>query len=174
MTNPIQDIGPTGGGAPPVDLGPIGRVLSVVAGAMILVMMVVTTIDVGGRYFFNTPLFGAFEITEILMGLVVFGGMPLTTAAREHITVNFLENALSARVRCAQAAIGDIVCAGVTAVMTWRIFVRAQGLVEVGETTLLLGIGRGYIAYAMAALLAATLVVFVCGALVALRAALRR
>ena len=52
---------------------------------MIFVMMVVTTIDVIGRDVFNLPLFGAFEMTEILMGLVIFAGMPLDHGgARAH------------------------------------------------------------------------------------------
>ncbi len=169
----LQDVreGGTVAAAPAAELGRPGRILSVTVGGMILVMMVLTAIDVAGRYFLNAPLFGAFEMTEILMGLVVFAGMPLTTAAREHIVVNFLENVLSARVRLIQAAIGDAVSAVVTGIMTWRIFVRGQGLIEVGETTLLLGVGRGYIAIAMAVLLGVTTLVFLYAAVLALRAA---
>src|SRR5688572_18642940 len=102
-----------GGPVPPVALGRPGRLLSVTAGAMICVMMLVTTIDVAGRYFLNRPLFGAFEVTEILMGLVIFAGMPLATARREHIAVNFFESRLGARGRCMQAALFDLVCAAV-------------------------------------------------------------
>jgi len=76
-----------GGGAakaavPPASLGRAGRILGIIAGAMIMGMMVVTTVDVIGRDVFNRPLLGAFEVTEILMGLVIFAGMPLATAAR--------------------------------------------------------------------------------------------
>ena len=68
---------------PPVPLGRAGRILEAIGGAMILAMMVVTAIDVAGRYFLNRPIGGAFEVTEILMGLVIFAGMPLATARRE-------------------------------------------------------------------------------------------
>jgi TRAP-type transport system small permease protein len=155
------------------DLGRPGRILSAVAGAMIFVMMVVTTIDVVGRDFFNLPLFGAFEMTEILMGLVIFAGMPLTTAAREHITVNFLESVLSPRVRCIQAALGDVLCASVAAVMAWRVHVRGLDLIAARETTMLLGVGRGYIAIAMGVLMAAAALVFIYNAIRAVRAASR-
>jgi hypothetical protein len=81
---------------------------------------------------------------------------------------------MSPRARRLQAAVGDAVCAAVAAVMAWRIFVRGLNLLEVGETTLLLGVGRGYIAVAMAAMLAATAAVFLYGAAVAARSARAR
>ena len=151
------------------ELGLPGRVLSVIAGGMILLMMVVTTVDVCGRYFFNRPLFGAFETIETLMGLVIFAGMPLATAAREHIVVNFLEALLGPRGKAVQAGLFDLACAAVAGVMAWRIFLRGAALINAREVTLQLAIPRGYIAYAMSALLALTSVVFVWAAAVAFR-----
>jgi TRAP-type C4-dicarboxylate transport system permease small subunit len=171
---PIGETGAVGTPVPPVRLGRPGRILATVAGAMILVMMVVTTIDVIGRDVFNTPLFGAFEMTEILMGLVIFAGMPGTTAAREHITVNLIENLVSTRIRLVQAGLGDVLCGVVVGVMAWRIYWRGLGLIEAHETTMMLGIGRGYVAIAMAVLLALTALVFVYCAVMALGAAARR
>jgi len=113
---------------PPVALGRPGRVLEVVGAAMILAMMVVTAIDVAGRYFLGKPIGGAFEVTEILMGLVIFAGMPLATARREHIAIDLFDTALSRRTRCWQAAVGDLVCAFVSAILAWRIWARSQQL----------------------------------------------
>ncbi len=171
---PPTEKGASGPPAPVADLGRPGRVLASVAGVMILIMMVVTTIDVIGRDVFNVPLFGAFEMTEILMGLVIFAGMPLTTAAREHITVNLLENVVSSRIRCIQAGIGDVLCAVVGAVMAWRVYWRGMALNDAGETTMMLGIGRGYIAIAMAILLALTSLVFLYGAFRAFEGTVKR
>ena len=115
---------------PPVPLAGAGRALEYVAGAMILAMMTVTTIDVVGRYFFSKPLWGGFETTEILMGLVVFAGMPIATARREHITIDLLDAALSWRLRCWQAALGDLVCAGIAGLLAWRVWIRGDGLLR--------------------------------------------
>ena len=168
---PVSETGVVDTPVPPTDLGPPGRALSVVAGAMIFVMMVVTTVDVIGRDFLNLPLFGAFEMTEILMGLVIFAGMPLTSASREHITVNFLENVLSPRLRCLQAALGDVLCGIVAAVMAWRVYGRGLDLIAAHETTMMLGVGRGYIAIIMGVLMGVAAMVFVYNAFRALRAA---
>lgn len=159
------------GPVPPVSLGHIGKVLALLPGAMIIIMMIVTTVDVVGRYFFNKPLFGAFEVTEILMGLTIFAGMPFATAAREQITVNFLESVLSVRARRIQAGFADLVCAAVSAVMAWRIYQRGAVLIDSHEVTLQLGINRGLIASAMAVLMAIAAIVFVAAAVVAFRSA---
>jgi TRAP-type C4-dicarboxylate transport system permease small subunit len=170
---PVSETGGVATPVPPVDLGRPGRVLATIAGGMILVMMVVTTIDVIGRDVFNMPLFGGFEMTEILMGLVIFAGMPATTAMREHITVNLIENFVSTRVRFLQTAFGDVLCTVVAGAMAWRIFWRGLGLIEAHETTMMLGVGRGYVAVAMAVLLAMTTLVFAYCAVMAFRAVAR-
>jgi TRAP-type C4-dicarboxylate transport system permease small subunit len=168
---------PAGGAAkaavPPASLGLPGRILGIIAGAMIMAMMVVTTIDVIGRDLFNRPLLGAFEVTEILMGLMIFAGMPLATAARDHITVNFVESVLPPRALCVQAAATDVICALIAGVMAWRMFLRGSGLIEANEATLVLGVPRGLIAWGMSVLLAATSVTFLIAAFVAARAAMR-
>jgi TRAP-type C4-dicarboxylate transport system permease small subunit len=158
---------------PPVALGRAGRILEAIGGAMILAMMTVTALDVAGRYFLNRPIGGAFEITEVLMGLVIFAGMPLATARREHIAIDLFDTALSWRFRCWQAAIGDLICAGISAALAWRIWTRGQSLIAVGETTMQLGLPRGAVALAMSVLMGAAALVFVVASLVALRAAIQ-
>ena len=157
---------------PPVALGRPGRALEVVGAVMILAMMTVTAIDVAGRYFLGKPIGGAFEVTEILMGLVIFAGMPLATARREHIAIDLFDTALSRRMRCWQAAVGDLVCAFVSAILAGRIWARSQQLLMVGETTMQLGIPRGLVAAAMALLMATAAIVFLCASVVALRGAI--
>jgi TRAP-type C4-dicarboxylate transport system permease small subunit len=136
-------------------------------------MMAVTTTDVVGRYLLNRPLGGAFEITEIAMALVIFAGLALAAAAREHITVNLLEARLPPAVRRWQAVAGDLVCAAVMAGLTWRIAVRGAFLASTGEKLLVTGVPRGYVASAMAALAALVVVAFLAAAWRAARRAPR-
>jgi len=141
-------------------LDTLGRAFAAATGALILFMMAITSIDVVLRYFFNAPLRGAFEMTEIGMALVIFAGMSLATARREHITVNLFESRLSPRVRRWQRIGGDLVCAAATAVLAWRIVVRGTSLLDSHETTLVLGVQRGTVAYAMGALCTLAVLVF--------------
>lgn len=157
---------------PRVPLGRFGRALGALGGAMILAMMTVTTVDVVARYVFGRPLWGAFEVTEILMGLVIFAGQSLAAAEREHIVVNLLEARLTPAQRCWQAACGDLIAAAIAALIAWRVWERGLGLNRVGETTLQLGVPRGWVALAMAVLMACAAAVFLLAATAAARAAI--
>jgi TRAP-type C4-dicarboxylate transport system permease small subunit len=64
-------------------------------GAILLaVMMVLTCADVFMRYVLLRPILGSNEMTEFLLGGVVFAGLALVTGRREHIVVTLFEPAL--------------------------------------------------------------------------------
>ena len=44
-------------------------------------MMMITAVDVAGRYLFNKPLAGGFELTEMLLAALIYCGLPLVSAA---------------------------------------------------------------------------------------------
>lgn len=140
--------------------GPLLYALSVIPGVLVLLMMAVTTADVVGRYLLSRPLTGAFEVTEMAMALVIFAGLSLAAAAREHITVNLFEARLGPEARRWQAVAGDLVCALVTAVMAWRMWERGSFLTSTGERLLVTGVPRGYMASAMAMLAAVAVIAF--------------
>ena len=50
-----------------------------------------TCVDVVARYAFNSPVNGAYELTELLLATLIFLALPLTTAAGEHIEVELLD-----------------------------------------------------------------------------------
>jgi TRAP-type C4-dicarboxylate transport system permease small subunit len=61
---------------------------------LLFVMMMLTAADVIGRYLLDAPIPGGFEIVQYLMALVIFAGLPLTTAADSHLSVSLLSAAL--------------------------------------------------------------------------------
>jgi TRAP-type C4-dicarboxylate transport system permease small subunit len=132
-------------------------------------MMVVTTADVGGRFFFNRPLHGAFEATEVMMGLIVFLALPLTTRRREHITVTMFDHLLPDWLKRGAGLLFGLVCAGVCGLLAWRLGLYGERLLRVGEVALELGIPRGGVATAMSWLLWVAAVAFVLDGIAALR-----
>ncbi|HBT33667.1 MAG TPA: hypothetical protein DEB15_13005 [Pusillimonas sp.] len=54
----------------------------------LLAMVFLTFADVIGRRFFGAPIYGAHDLTEHLMALIVFSGLPLLTSARGHLVVD--------------------------------------------------------------------------------------
>lgn len=72
---------------------------------ILLIMVFLTTFDVFGRFFFNKPITGTFELTELGLALMIFLGLGLTHLQDEHIAIDFLTTKMSKR----NQAILDIV-----------------------------------------------------------------
>lgn len=61
---------------------------------MLFTMVALTFADVIGRRIFGKPIFGAHDITEHLMAIIVFCGLPLVTAAAGHLAVDLLDKVI--------------------------------------------------------------------------------
>ena len=55
-------------------------------------MMVLTFVDVIGRYAFHKPIFGGTEIISALLALTIFSGLSVVNARDDHITVGLLDD----------------------------------------------------------------------------------
>lgn len=60
----------------------------------LLMMVLLTFADVLGRRLFGTPIYGGHDLTEHLMAVIVFCGLPLLTSARGHLSVDLLDHFL--------------------------------------------------------------------------------
>src|SRR3990170_6620609 len=99
-------------------------VLGIAASAILMAMMCLTFVDVVARYVFNRPIRGAFEVTELLLLVLIFAGLPLVSHADEHVTMDFIDRWLLARARLRLQRLVHLVCAGVMAVMAWAGWVK--------------------------------------------------
>jgi len=60
------------------------------AAIVLLVLVLITCIDVVGRYVFNSPLVGTVELVEICMGAVTFFSFPIMFMRHDHIIVDLI------------------------------------------------------------------------------------
>lgn len=142
---------------------------AILAGALAAVMMTTTFFDVLMRYAFNDPIHGAFEVTEISMGLIVFLALPAMVRARENIRVTVLFDALPVRPARAASLVTDLICAALCAFVAWRMWLYGARLLQYGEITLELRVPKGAIAQVMSAMMAAACLAFLICAWEALR-----
>ncbi|MBA5777202.1 TRAP transporter small permease [Stappia sp. F7233] len=154
----MTDFGRSGSGEP----GPAARIgglflggLRIIAALLLLVMMAVTFVDVIGRYVFSSPLPGAFELTEVLLGLIIFVGLPLVTLRQEHVTVDLLTSRAPNVLRRLLLRLAQALTAGVLAMLAWRLGIIARDLSAYGDATVFLRIPLGPVAGVMAFLAAA-------------------
>lgn len=143
---------------PPPLLRRADGVLGGVAALMLVAMALLTCIDVVGRYFLNRPLTGAFELTELAMGALIFTSLPLVTMRRQQVTVDLFNRLVPRPWRRAQSALFDGVATVCMAVIGWRLWVKAADMAQTGETTAVLQIPVFPLVYYMAALTVATAV----------------
>jgi len=118
--------------------------------------MALTFVDVGGRKFFDASLPGALELTEILMVVVIFAGLPLVSLRGEHVTFDSLDPLLPAVVRRVQQAFVDLLCAAMLGFIAWLMWRHAGQIAEYGDVTARLKIPLYPFIYAMSVLCALT------------------
>jgi TRAP-type transport system small permease protein len=126
-------------------------------GALVLfAMMILTFVDVVMRDLLASPLYGAFEITELLLVILIFAGLPLVTRAGEHVTLDTLDPVLKERGRALFDRLANLISAVGLAGVAWLMMRRAARIADTGDTSAQLQIPYWPFAYLMAALLVAT------------------
>lgn len=114
------------------------RILAYVAALIMFLMMIFTLIDVIGRDFFNSPLPGGFEVTELFLSTVIFLGLPMVTAEATHVDVDICDPTIPEWIKPYQdICIGlvNITCFGV---MSWMLWKNAVQSYEYQDTTAIL------------------------------------
>jgi TRAP-type C4-dicarboxylate transport system permease small subunit len=135
--------------------------LHVVAGVLLFTMMILTTVDVIGRYIFTAPVPGAFEATEIMLVLIVFVGLPIVTARNEHVSVLLFYDRAPPFLTPVLRILARVLTAVSMGFAAWLLYGKAVELSAYGDTTVLLRIPLAPVAFATAALSAAATVVAV-------------
>jgi TRAP-type C4-dicarboxylate transport system permease small subunit len=114
--------------------------LSYIGNTALALMMLLTTVDVFGRYFFNSPVLGAYEITEYLMLIMVFSFLAFAQSKKAHINVDIVFNRLPAWLQTVFERFNHIVCLLMMILVTWKSVERIAELKRTGEASLLLKI----------------------------------
>ena len=129
------------------------KILGVVAATVLFLMMVITAIDVVGRYFFNKPLAGGFEITEMGLAMLIYCALPLVSARREHIVIDTLDVFMSKAVKTFLDRLSDSICFLALSGVGYLLFRRAERVAEYGDTTNVLLIPLAPVVYTMSVMI---------------------
>lgn len=125
------------------------RLLGVTMAAILFLLMLVTFVDVMGRYLFSLPLPGAFELTQILMAVLIFSGLPLVCAHDVNIRVDIVQGSLSDRVRRRLDLFNHLVSTVALGALAWRLWVKAGATLAAGDQSMYLGLPMYPVCYLM-------------------------
>lgn len=124
-----------------------------IAAALAALMMFTTFANVVMRYLLRNPIHGAFEATEIGMGLIVFFALPKMIRAGGNIRVTILFDRLPAGARRIAGFATEIMGAAISGFVAWRMWLYGARILTYNEVTMELGLPKGIVAQTMAALL---------------------
>jgi len=121
-------------------LGRISSALAYVGACSLFGIMCLTTADVVGRYFFNAPILGVFELTEFMVLILIFSFLAYTQFTKTHVSVDLLITLFPKKFRIYIELFNHSLCLILMGLITYMGFSRALELVEFGEASPNLGV----------------------------------
>lgn len=121
--------------------------LDIFAGFVLLAMVVLNCADVIGRELFNDPIFGATELTRLMIPLIVFAAVPIVGYREEHISVDLIDLVYPKSAINPRQIVLNIITMLLMAGVCYQLFIAAEEAQEYIDMTEDLGIGLWYIYY---------------------------
>jgi TRAP-type C4-dicarboxylate transport system permease small subunit len=118
--------------------------------------MLLTFVDVVARYVFNRPVAGAFEVTELMLVVLIFAGLPLVSYADEHVTMDFIDRLLGARGAARLRRGTHVISAAIMGLLVWLVWLKADRIWAYRDATDVLRIVYGPFVYFMAVMIGLT------------------
>jgi len=112
-------------------------------------MMALTFVDVFARYVVNRSVPGSFEITELMMAVLIFAGLPLVSRRGEHVTVDLIDHFMGVRARRVHGAVVELVSGVLLLGLGVLLLDKARQTTGYGDTTTVLEIQLAPFVYMM-------------------------
>lgn len=85
-------------------------------------LMLLTSVDIIGRFFFNKPIKGTFELTGIMLALIIFFSLGTLQNEGEHIDIDFVTNKFSFKFQDVLQLLVSIFLSVFLILVTWQMF----------------------------------------------------
>ncbi len=120
---------------------------AILAGVVVVLITLITTWSIVGRWLFGNPVLGDTEIVEFGMAVVVAGCLPICQWRGDNITVDFFTSGAAPQTRARLDRMGALMVGLMMGVIAWRTGVGALDQKNSGSLTMLLQ-WQEWIAYA--------------------------
>lgn len=123
----------------------LASVLNGVAAVTLMALMIVTCVDVFGRYFFNSPLTGSTELTEMSLAILVFAGFPVISWRNDHVVVDILDKFVPLSADFFRTVLINVVCAVALVYIGQNVYKLGLRSLKYGEVSEYLAIPTGWV-----------------------------
>ena len=107
-------------------LGLTSRIMVYIASVALFGMMMLTVGDVFGRYFFNKPIEGSWELTGMLLICAGTWAMAYCQIQKGHIRISFILDRLPEKAQAILTSFAYLIGMVAFSVMSWRAVVLTQ------------------------------------------------
>lgn len=118
----------------------INRIAHHISAVIMLALMILTVIDVAGRYLFNRPIRGTFELTEFALVLIVFLALGYAQHNDDHVVIDLLYTQFPKSLQQIVYLLSTLISFAVISLMTWRLILYSGRMVAGNYTTAVLRI----------------------------------
>jgi len=113
------------------------------------ILVIITVVDVFGRYVLGLPLPGTSEITEILLAMLVYIGLPYICRDEGHVTVSIISNSLKYSLSRIHSVIINTISCIILLIISKQLYNHGINLDSYNDITTFLEIPKAPIAFLM-------------------------
>lgn len=119
----------------------INKITSEIASWTVFLMMLLAVADVAGRYIFGASIFGAQDITQLMMVVIVFFGFGLQAEEDGNVRIEILYQKFGPKLKATTNIFAFLIGIGAYSLITYRLYLRAMSVfVKHNASTISLGI----------------------------------
>lgn len=113
----------------------VARVISLIGLAGLLMLAGITVGEVLIRWLIKFPIRGVFDLSQLVIIIVIASCLPLVSAERRHVTVRLIGTMGGRRANALLEAFGALITTLIFGLMTWELWVYADELSAANEST---------------------------------------
>lgn len=114
-----------------------------IGAVFLFVLMLISSADMIGRYFFNSPITGALEMSQILVAAMVFLGWGQTQIQKGNITVDLFFVLFPPKMKSIATLVTTLLSAVVFGSMTWQALLAAKQYHDAGRMVFVINLPLG-------------------------------
>ncbi len=113
----------------------INQVIGACGVVVIMVLTLMTVADIIMRRFFSMPFSFSFEVTQLMLVVIVFCSIPYSTNKMRHVSIEVLVNTFPEKLNRRIAISGDFFCVAVLAAICWQSIDKGFRSFNIGTMT---------------------------------------
>lgn len=113
----------------------LNYILHKISSMLLVLLMFLTAADVVGRYFFNMPITGTYELTGLFLAIMIFYSLGTGQIFKDHIEIDFFTKKMPMKAQNMIRCISSFVLFILVGLTSWQLFAYARRLYVGAETT---------------------------------------